>query len=104
MFNRVEFATVKNEVELNSYRLSDSDNKNLLTEIFAQKTGKVQTVSAQLTLNRCYILRSQIGTSSLNKNYGDIRYMLHVFTEEGVAMLVSVLHSKIAVEAFSNEN
>ena len=38
-------------------------------------------------------LRSQIGTSS----WGGRRYLPHAFTEQGVAMLSSVLHSRRAV-------
>jgi len=39
-------------------------------------------------------LRSQIATSS----WGGSRYMPMAFTEQGVAMLSSVLHSKIAIQ------
>lgn len=39
-------------------------------------------------------LRSQIGTSS----WGGIRYMPMAFTEQGVAMLSSILNSKTAIE------
>ncbi|SRR5258708_23814273 len=42
-------------------------------------------------------LRSQIVTSS-SKNYGGRRYMPYVFTEQGVAMLSSVLNSDRAVQ------
>jgi hypothetical protein len=40
-------------------------------------------------------LRSQFGTS---KGRGGRRYLPHVFTEQGVAMLSSVLHSERAVQ------
>ena len=40
------------------------------------------------------ILRCQIGTSS----WGGNRYNVYAFTELGVAMLSSVLHSEIAIE------
>ncbi len=40
------------------------------------------------------ILRSQIGTS----RWGGTRYMPMAFTEQGIAMLSSVLNSKIAIE------
>ncbi len=40
-------------------------------------------------------LRSQVATSSLN--YGGRRYLPYAFTEQGVAMLSSVLRSKRAV-------
>ena len=43
-------------------------------------------------------LRSQFVTSSLNKsNYGGRRYLPYAFTEQGVAMLSTVLHSDKAI-------
>ena len=42
-------------------------------------------------------LKFQIGTSSLN-TYGGVRKQPYVFTEQGVAMLASVLHTEIAEE------
>ena len=43
-------------------------------------------------------LRSQIATSSLNRNnYGGRRYLHYAFTEQGVAMLSAVLHSDKAI-------
>lgn len=42
-------------------------------------------------------LKSKISTSSLN-DYGGRRYNTRVFTEQGVAMLSTILKSKIAVE------
>jgi hypothetical protein len=47
----------------------------------------------QLTLEEVEILRCQIGTSS----WGGRRYMPYAFTEQGVAMLSSVLRSERAV-------
>ena len=41
-------------------------------------------------------LRSQIVTSSLN--YGGRRYLPYVFTEQGIAMLASVLRSTVAIK------
>ena len=43
-------------------------------------------------------LRSKFLTSSVNGNYGGRRYNPRVFTEQGVAMLATVLKSKIATE------
>ena len=43
-------------------------------------------------------LRSKFSTSSLENNYGGRRYNPRVFTEEGVAMLATVLKSKTAVQ------
>lgn len=42
------------------------------------------------------ILKFQIGTSSLN-NHGGVRKLPYVFTEQGVAMLSSVLHTPKAI-------
>ena len=43
-------------------------------------------------------LRSKISTSSHKKNYGGRRYNTRVFTEQGVAMLATILKSKIATQ------
>jgi len=43
-------------------------------------------------------LRSKFLTSSLENNYGGRRYNTRVFTEQGVAMLATILKSKIATE------
>jgi hypothetical protein len=48
----------------------------------------------QLNKNEFEILRFQIATSS----YGGRRYLPYVFTEQGVAMLSSVLNSKRAIQ------
>jgi hypothetical protein len=42
-------------------------------------------------------LRSQIVTSKITEGRGGRRYQVHAFTEEGVAMLSSVLRSETAV-------
>src|SRR3989338_2269864 len=59
----------------------------------------------QLNKEEVTNLRFQFGTSSsrsqfetLNNTYGGRRYLPHVFTEHGVAMLSSVLNSKRAVQ------
>ena len=49
----------------------------------------------QLTYKENLNLKSQFGTSSLN-NHGGIRKLPHVFTEEGVAMLATVLKTEVA--------
>ncbi|MBQ1863155.1 MAG: ORF6N domain-containing protein, partial [Thermoguttaceae bacterium] len=43
------------------------------------------------------ILKSQIGTSSLKK-HGGVRKLPFAFTEEGVAMLATTIHTKVANE------
>lgn len=49
----------------------------------------------QLTKEEYLNLKSQIGTSSSNE-YGGVRKMPYVFTEQGVAMLASVLRTSVA--------
>jgi hypothetical protein len=49
----------------------------------------------QLTENEAEALRFQIGTS--NKGRGGRRYLPYVFTEQGVAMLSSVLNSERSI-------
>ncbi len=51
----------------------------------------------QLTADEADALRSQIATSK--KGRGGRRYLPYVFTEQGVAMLSSVLNSERAIEA-----
>lgn len=43
-------------------------------------------------------LRFQIGTSSLDNEYGGRRYNPFVFTEQGVSMLATVIHTQVASE------
>ena len=52
----------------------------------------------QLTEEELLNLRSQIVTSSLEKNYGGRRYLPYVFTEQGIAMLSAVLRSETAIQ------
>ncbi len=47
-------------------------------------------------------LRSNFLTSSLNNNYGGRRYNIRVFTEQGVAMLATILKSKVVVNVSIN--
>ena len=43
-------------------------------------------------------LKFQIETSSSKNNYGGVRKLPYVFTEQGVAMLASVVHTAVAAE------
>lgn len=52
----------------------------------------------QLKENEYENLRFQIETSSFENEYGGRRYLPYAFTEQGVAMLATVLRSKKAVE------
>ena len=51
----------------------------------------------QLTYEEYQNLKFHLGTSSLN-NHGGVRKLPYVFTEQGIAMLASVLRSSIAAE------
>ena len=51
----------------------------------------------QLEAEEFLNLKSQFGTSSWN-NYGGIRKLPYVFTEQGVAMLATILRTKVAIE------
>lgn len=50
----------------------------------------------QLTKNEFENLKSQIVTSSLT--HGGVRKMPHVFTEQGIYMLATVLRSRVAID------
>ena len=43
-------------------------------------------------------LKSQIVTSSLNNNYGGVRYLPYVLTEHGIMMLAGLLKSDVAIK------
>ena len=51
----------------------------------------------QLTKEEFFNLRSQFGTSSWNQ-YGGVRKLPYVFTEQGVAMLATVLRTDVATK------
>ena len=52
----------------------------------------------QLTDSEYSNLRFQIETTSIENDYGGRRYLPYVFTEQGVAMLASVLRTKVAAD------
>jgi phage regulator Rha-like protein len=52
----------------------------------------------ELSVNEWEILRSQIATSNIKDGRGGVRYMPFAFTEQGVAMLASVLNSPKAIK------
>ena len=56
----------------------------------------------QLTNNETENLRFHFETSSSTTNYGGKRYNPYVFTEQGVAMLATVLHTPVAAEVSVN--
>ena len=51
----------------------------------------------QLSENEYLNLKSQIGTANLNE-HGGVRKMPYVFTEQGVAMLATILKTKVATQ------
>ena len=51
----------------------------------------------QLTKNEFFNLKSQLGTSSWN-DYGGIRKLPYVFTEQGVAMLATIIKQKLRLK------
>ena len=55
----------------------------------------------QLTLKEFNNLKSQIGTSN-SKMYGDVRKLPYVFTEVGVSMLSTVIHTDVATQTTIN--
>lgn len=68
--------------------------KRLVEAVKRNKNRFPEEFMFQLTAEECRILRPQIATSS----WGGRRYRPYAFTEHGVAMLASVLRSKIAVK------
>ena len=55
----------------------------------------------QLSYDEFMSLKSQVGTSSLSE-HGGVRKLPYVFTEQGVAMLASVLRTKVAASVSVN--
>ena len=56
----------------------------------------------QLTDEEIKNLRFQFETSSSTTNYGGKRYNSYVFTEQGIAMLATILHTNVAAEVSIN--
>ena len=50
----------------------------------------------QLTSEEFANLKSQFGTSSMKNTYGGIRKLPYVFTEQGIAMLATILRTNVA--------
>jgi ORF6N domain. len=73
------------------------ETKNLNKAVKRNITRFPADFMFQLTAEEAAALRFQIGTSS-DAGHGGRRYNPYVFTEQGVAMLSSVLNSERAVE------
>ena len=80
-------------------KLYEIETKKLNQAVKRNKQRFPKEFCFQLTEIETENLRSQIVTSSLKENnYGGRRYLPYVFTEQGVAMLSSVLRSKKAIQ------
>jgi phage regulator Rha-like protein len=75
--------------EVETKQLKRAVKRNI--ERFPEPDFMFQLINQDVTRLRC-----QIGTS--NKDRGGTRYMPYAFTEQGVAMLSSVLNSKKAIQ------
>ena len=109
--------SIRNLIKIirNQHVMLDSDlavlygveTKRLIEQVTRNIERFPEDFMFQLTWDECKSLRSQIVTSSLrsqiatlNSKQGQhIKYLPYAFTEQGVAMLSSVLHSPTAIEA-----
>ena len=76
--------------QVETKRINESVKNNLLK--FPER------FSWLLTENEEQDLRSKISTSNINNNLGGRRYKIRVFTEQGVAMLATILRTSVAAE------
>ncbi len=76
--------------------LYEVETKNLNKAVKRNMERFPELFMFQLTENEWQTLRFQIGTSKEGK--GGRRYLPYVFTEQGIAMLSSVLNSKKAIQ------
>jgi len=84
----VESKRLNEQVKRNIERFPDNFRFQLTEEEYENLRFQFGTSS----------LRSQIATSSLEKQHGGRRYLPYVFTEQGVSMLSAVLRSETAVQ------
>ena len=86
---KVELINLKSQIATSS-----ATNDSLRSQIVTLNTENYSIRSQNATLNEGTNLRSQIATSS----HGGMRYLPYAFTENGIAMLSSVLRSPIAIQ------
>ncbi len=72
--------------------------KNLIKAVKRNLARFPEDFMFQLTNHEVTNLRFQFGTSSLGEKWGGRRYLPYAFTEQGVAMLSSVLNSSRAIQ------
>ena len=77
--------------------LYEVETKRLKEQVNRNRERCPEDFMFLLTSEEFENLRSQFATSSLTSRWGGIRYMPMAFTEQGVAMLSSVLNSPTAI-------
>ena len=89
------------------FQLTKVELINLKSQIATSSAIENSPRSQIVTLNKGTNLRSQIATSSqevslksqiVTSSHGGVRYLPYAFTENGIAMLSSVLRSPIAIQ------
>ena len=88
------FRDVKVMLDYDLAALYETETKNLNRQVNRNIERFPEDFMFQLTKEEFDNLRCQVGTSS----YGGTRYLPYAFTEQGVAMLSSVLSSQKAIE------
>ena len=76
-------------------RLYETETKRINEAVYRNKEKFPERFSWILDGSDLEILKSQIATSS---SHGGRRYNIRVFTEQGVAMLATILRTKVAIE------
>ena len=88
-------------------KLYGVETKRLNEQVLRNIDRFPEDFAFQLTKNEWEVLRSQFATSNTNslrfqfgtsKSRGGRRYLPYAFTEQGVAMISSILHSQQAVK------
>lgn len=74
------------------------ETKNLNKAATRNSDRSPEDFRFRLTKDEFETLRFQIGTSNEETGRGGRRYMPYVYTEQGISMLASVLHSDVAVQ------
>jgi hypothetical protein len=93
------FTIRQKHVMLDSHlaELFEVETKQLNRAIKRNKDRFPDRFMFQLTESEYESLRCQFGTSKISQGRGGRRYLPNVFTEHGVAMLPSILHSETAI-------
>lgn len=82
-------------------RLYETETKRINEAVRNNPRKFPERFAFKISEDEYKILKSEISTSNLN-NHGGSRKGHTVFTEEGVAMLATILHTKVAVEISIN--